>query len=57
MSHIFHKEDYFEGQSDFRQEMVAYIRELSRHVDLEDAKNLPKFLNILADRIQNQEIP
>jgi len=56
-SHIFDKEDYAEGQHDFRIEISDYILNMADHVTEEDAENLPRFLKVLANRIRCCEVP
>lgn len=57
MSQIFNKEDYAEGQHDFRVEISDYLLTLADLVTEEDAENLPRFLKVLANRIRCCEVP
>ena len=56
-SHIFDKEDYAEGQYDLRVEIYDYLLILAGLVTEENAKDLPDFLKVLANRIKCCEVP
>ena len=57
MRDIRSKLDRQTGRDEASEKFHKYIRELANHVDEKDASDLPGFLRVLADRIEDGSVP